>query len=303
MPFPASYLSAVSRLGGAVQVLRRVPLAAHVTIRIGGEAALFLVPETKEALCTLLALSDEYRVNTRILGCGSNLLPSDEGFCGAIISTKKLSKIENSAEYFTAECGTLLNTLISRAAACGMGGLERLFGIPASVGGAVFMNAGAHSTSTADRLVALEVYDRRSGRRLLLPRAALGFSYRESRLQHAREMVALRAFFRFTPCDREELRATVREVCRIRRSTQPLELPSAGSAFRRPPEGEVWRMIDAVGLRGYRIGGAQISEKHAGFIVNRGGATAADVRALLSLCEERVYAACGVRLVREIECF
>lgn len=163
------------------------------------------------------------------------------------------------------------------------------------------MNAGAHGTDVSACLAKAELFDTVRACRFFLRGSDLRFSYRHSLLQENRKLILLRAFFKFCPICHADVRAEIYEVCRRRRISQPLEFPSAGSAFKRPPEGEAWRFIDACGLRGAKIGGAAVSQKHAGFIVNTGNATAADVRALLALCAERVWEVCGVKLEREIE--
>ena len=280
-----------------------VPLSSLCTFRIGGPANAVLYPTEMPQFCRLVQLAQESAVPYRILGGGSNILPPDNGFDGIVLSTRKLRKITINGNYISAECGMPLNLMIRACTNGDLGGLCCLYGIPGTVGGAVYMNAGAHGQEISEHLCGAELLDTYKNRRFFVSKASLGFSYRYSRLQTEKQLILLRAFFRLPFEKKQVTQAAICEVCRVRRASQPLEFPSAGSVFRRPTQGEAWRFIDACGLRGKRIGGAQISEKHAGFIINRGGALAADVRALIALCEERVAAECGIQLVREIEFF
>lgn len=297
-----SYLSAFApHLADEGAVSLNYPLSALTTFRIGGVADAVIAPTALSDLCALVRGAWVRGIPYRILGAGSNLLAPDEGFCGAVFLTRRLNKISINENYVTADCGISLNTAILAAMHRGLGGLSALYGIPATVGGAVYMNAGAHGSEISRYLVRVEVFDAETGRRFFLSRRALCFSYRHSRLQEKKNLVLLRACFCLPFADADATHAEIREVCRRRCASQPLEFPSAGSAFRRPAATEAWRLLDAAGMRGKRIGGAEVSEKHAGFIINRGGATALDVRRLLSLCEERVKALFDVKLVREIE--
>lgn len=280
---------------------RDVPMASLCTFRIGGRAAVTLAPETVGGLCFYILRARDMGIPWYIFGNGSNLLPPDSGFSGIVFLTNKLNKLSINEIYCEAECGVYLNDLVLACAAEGLSGLERLYGIPARVGGAAFMNAGAHGCEIGDRLVQVTALDTATGEAVTLPRSALSLGYRHSLFCERRELVILSAVFDGIRADAQRIRATIKEVLARRRASQPLALPSAGSAFRRPATGEAWRYIDACGLRGARIGGAEVSEKHAGFIVNRGGATAADVRALITLIQERVLTAHGVTLVPEIE--
>ena len=283
-------------------VLFEKTLASLTTFHIGGVADAVISPPSVSSLCTLVCAAKAQGIPYRILGAGSNILAPDEGFQGLVFLTKKLNKISINGNYVLAECGLPLNSLILHTMRHGLGGMSSLYGIPASVGGAVYMNAGAHGDEISRHLVKAEVLDAESGVRFYLANDELSFAYRTSVLQSQKNLVLLRAYFCLPSVLCEETRREICEVCRRRRDSQPLEFPSAGSAFRRPEGGvEAWRLIDAAGLRGMRIGGAEISKKHAGFIVNCGGATASDVRALLDICQERVGALFGVRLVREIE--
>lgn len=305
---PSSFLSTlrVEQNNGRFRggMIENAPLARLVTFRIGGPVAAAITPADISSFSHALSLCRRAGVPFRIIGGGSNLLPSDEGYFGVVFLTKQLNKHEFFGTKCVAECGTPLAALIMAAARRGLGGIERLSGIPATLGGAAVMNAGAHGAEISDVLEEVEVLSPFDGRRFRLGRSALAFSYRHSLFSERRDLVILRAVLALRPTDGETAVATVRETIARRLATQPLSLPSAGSVFRRPrPDIEVWRLLDGVGLRGARVGDAQISEKHAGFIVNRGAARAADVRALIEQAKARVFATYQIKLTEEIECF
>ncbi len=303
---PSSFLltlraeQAAGRFRGEIQ--ENVPLSRLVTFRIGGPAAAVITPADIPSLCHALSLCRRAGVAFRIIGGGSNLLPADEGYAGVVFLTKQLKKHELFGIKCVAECGTPLAVLIWATARQNLGGIERLAGIPATLGGAIVMNAGAYGVQISDVLEEVEVFSPLDGSRFRLSRRELGFAYRHSLFAERRDLVILRAVLALRPCDGEEALATVRATVARRLTAQPLSLPSAGSVFRRPrPDVEVWRLIDGVGLRGTRVGNAQISEKHAGFIVNLGGARAADVRALIEEIQTRVFERYQIKLTQEIE--
>ena len=294
---------AAKEQGCDLSVGRDVAMAPLFSFRSGGRAAVTVSPPDPDSFVRLLRAVRKSGHPYRILGNGTNQLPPDNGFPGVLFLTGRMRKMEKDGTYIVAECGTLLNELILFGAANGLGGMEALYGIPGSVGGAVRMNAGAHGAETGAFLSSADILDVESGRVFSAPAASLGLSYRHSLFMERTNYILLRARFSLCPEPVQQIRAGIAEVTRIRCASQPLAYPSAGSVFRRPPEGEAWRFIDRCGLRGFRIGGAQISEKHAGFIVNRGGAHTGDVYALAEFCRRRVYEQCGVRLYREIEFF
>lgn len=285
-------------------LLQNVPMSDFCSFRIGGTAAILARPADLSSFCLLLREAYAAGIPVILIGMGSNVLLPDGDFWGLLITTRDLQKVEINGTKVTAECGVSLNTLILRCAAADLGGLALLYGIPATVGGAAYMNAGAHGVAFGDRISSVDLYDVSRDEHLAMGTEELAFSYRKSALQKRDGLVITRVHLSLVPTDEDVVRARVREVIHRRAKTQPLSQPSAGSAFLRPCESvEVWRLVDACGLRGFRIGGAAVSEKHAGFIVNCGGATAADVRALMAHIRSAVYARHGLTLVPEIRIF
>ncbi len=288
-----------------VAVLEREPMAAHTTFRIGGPAAVLLRPESVRGAQAALRLCRNRGLRPFFLGNGSNLLAPDGGYDGVVLDTGGLNGLaapERDGIY--AGSGVLLPRLAQFAAQQGLSGLEWAGGIPGSVGGAVRMNAGAYGGEVAQAVERVDYLDE-AGKAGTLTGAGCGFAYRHS-VFCGRPWLITGAFFRLTPGDPEEIRARMGELNRRRRERQPLEYPSAGSAFKRPPplDGEpryAAALIDACGLKGLRVGDAQVSEKHAGFIVNRGQATCGDVLALMDEVRRRVLAQTGVELEPEVE--
>lgn len=284
----------------AFELREEEPLAAHTSFRIGGPAELMAFPRNVRELSQTLRCAWELGVTPRLLGAGTNVLAPDEGVRGLVIVTRDaLMGLELlSPTRISAMAGMTLAQTAMFAAGNGLSGLEFAHGIPGTVGGGVFMNAGAYGGELRD--VAVRTF-------FMLPDGstetfegeAQGFAYRTSAFQ-GREGVIFRTEFKLRVGEREEIRAKIKELADRRRASQPLELPSAGSAFRRPANGYAAAMIEAAGLKGFSCGGAEVSRKHAGFVVNRGGATAADVRKLLQEVQRRVFDDCGVMLEPEI---
>ena len=274
------------------------PLKGYTSFGIGGPAKYLLLPASAEELAETCALLRRLGVRPVLLGNGSNVLAPDEGIDGAVIVTRRASKMERRGERLAADCGASLTKLAAFAAEEGLTGLEFAYGIPGTLGGALIMNAGAYGGEMKDVTVRAEYLD---GELRLCSSAgpALEFGYRHSRF--TAEDVILRAELRLRQGDREAVQARCRELTEKRRASQPLEKPSAGSAFKRPKEGYAAALIDQAGLKGYAVGGAQVSEKHAGFVVNRGGATAADVKQLLEDVRKAVYDRTGILLEPEIK--
>lgn len=281
-------------------VCRCAPLSAYCTFRVGGPADLLICPPDTDTLCRVLCAANG-RVPWYILGNGSNVLAPDEGLRAIVFCTKRIKKIHISGEYVAADCGAMLNAVILTALRAGLGGMGSLYGIPGTVGGAVRMNAGAHGVCMADRLTDVRVFDVRRDRVWDMPVSEAALAYRESRFSREADLVILGARFHLPFVDVAEERARIAHVTRLRRESQPLEYPSAGSVFRRPGTTEAWRLIDGCGMRGYAVGGAEVSERHAGFIVNRGDATARDIRALMDMIRQKVKEKDGVTLVPEVE--
>lgn len=274
------------------------PFSAHTTFEIGGPAELMVWPETAEELAEVLRIADREHFPIFILGNGSNLLVSDAGMDGVIINTSKLCQMTFEDEKVHVECGVLLADLSHAAASEGLSGLEFACGIPGSVGGAVYMNAGAYDGEMRDVITQVEVVDRQ-GRRRILSAEAMDFSYRHSRLKDE-PLICLSAELKLSNANRDEINSTIAELTERREKRQPLSLPSAGSTFKRPPNHYAGPLIIAAGMQGKRIGGAEVSMKHAGFIVNQGGATARDVLDLIAAVQEAVFKESGVKLEPEV---
>lgn len=275
------------------------PLARHTSFQIGGPAALFCSPRTTEQLIQAFALCREAGVRTYILGNGSNLLFSDKGFDGAVLCTRSLQpEIRVEGDRIIAGAGVSLQQVCEEAARYGLTGLEFAYGIPGSLGGAVYMNAGAYGGETRDVLAEVEFLDE-TGCVRTLPASQLELGYRTSVFARTGWCV-LRATLQLAKGDREQIQAKMDDLMNRRREKQPLELPSAGSAFKRPEGAFAGSLIEQCGLRGFRVGDAAISEKHCGFIVNLGHASCADVLELARQVSERVHQQTGFVLEKEI---
>ena len=282
-----------------LEVKEHEPLAPCTSLRVGGRARLFLAPRDVHSARSAVEKLVKMGVDFCVLGNGTNLLVSDRG-TGVVLSLARLGGIkverdEGGCVLVSAGAGVSLRRLLVWCCRKGLSGLEGLAGIPASIGGAVFMNAGANGTSIADTLHSLDVIE--GGTVTRLPAHLVPFSYRDSGL-HGK--VVVKALFRLRKADPSETRQRIREVMERRLATQPLGKPSAGCAFKNPPGDSAGRLIDAVGLKGARVGGAMVSPKHANFIVNEGGATAADILALMDRIKREVVRATGTQLQPEI---
>lgn len=273
------------------------PLSLHTSFRIGGPARLLALPGSGEELAALCRLLKGLGEKPLILGNGTNVLAPDEGLdrCVAVTARAEASRI--AGEAVEAECGVSLTALAAKAAKAGLAGMVFAYGIPGTLGGALVMNAGAYGGEMKDVAEETRFLDEDLNERVFRG-PEQGFGYRCSAFTG--DMVLLSARLRLRPGDPETLREECRQLLERRRSSQPLELPSAGSAFKRPEGAYAAALIDQAGLKGFRIGGAMVSEKHAGFIVNAGGATASDVRRLLDAVRERVLRDSGVALEPEI---
>ena len=276
------------------------PLAQLTTFRIGGAAEMLATPRSEAALLRLLLLLAEAGIPRVLIGNGSNLLAPDAGYRGVVIRTVGLHQMACSAHTITAECGVALSAVAALANRHGIGGFPSLAGIPATLGGAIFMNAGAGEAAIGDRVLSVRAVPACGGPPITLGHDECHFGYRKS-IFMSRGLLVLSAELSGDPEVPELLLSRTAEAIAARRRKQPLTLPSAGSVFKRPPGDYAARLIEAAGLKGYRIGGAAVSEKHAGFIVNLGDATAADVKALVEVIRTTVFESFGVMLEREIE--
>ena len=275
------------------------PLAEHCTFKIGGPARVFVMPQEEEQLCKAILLCRDLRLPYYLLGNGSNILFADKGWSGVILDTSALkSSIQREGCTLRAGAGTLLSSLCREALRAGLTGLEFAYGIPGTVGGAVYMNAGAYGGELKDVLTRVR-YLNQEGQIVCAEAAELDLSYRHSIFEENGGCI-LSAEFRLTPGDPAEIQAKMEDLMGRRRDKQPLDKPSAGSTFKRPAGAFAGALIDQCGLRGYRHGGAAISEKHCGFVVNLGGASCADVLALCDEVRDIVQEKTGYLLEKEI---
>lgn len=294
----------ISALIGALQgqqisFLEQEPLSRHTTFRIGGPAAVFCLPETPAQFLRTLELCREHGVRTYLLGNGSNTLFADEGFDGAVLCTTDLrTPITVTGTTVSAAAGAPLSAVCREAQKAGLTGLEFAYGIPGTVGGAVYMNAGAYGGELKQVLSHVTFLDN-DLRLETLPVEELALGYRTSRFETDGGCI-LEATFQLQPGDPESIEARMQELMARRREKQPLEMPSAGSTFKRPEGAFAGQLIEQSGLRGFAVGGAAVSTKHCGFVVNTGGATCADVIRLTDEIQRIVEEKTGYRLSREI---
>lgn len=276
------------------------PMSKHTSFRIGGPAEVMAFPKNGEELADLLKTSRLLDCKTVILGAGTNVLAPDDGITGLVIclrdSLDGMRRIDDTHIWVAG--GVTMTRAAIYAANLGLSGLEFAHGIPGTVGGGVYMNAGAYGGEICQVCTQVEAVDR-SGNFVTLTNEEMEFSYRHSRLEEDGSIV-LGAVFALIPKDPQEIRATMTDLQNRRKASQPLDLPSAGSAFKRPQGGYAAALIDSAGLKGFRVGDAGVSEKHAGFVVNLGSATADQVKTLLREVSDRVYDNSGIRLEPEV---
>lgn len=282
-----------------LQIFVNEPMKKHTTFRIGGEADYLITPD-KEQLPVVLQLAKKHDVPVTVIGNGSNLLVSDRGVRGVVLEISKcMSEVTVDGNYIEAQAGALLSKVAAAAAEHGLSGLEFAAGIPGSIGGAVVMNAGAYGGELKDVLVSVSVLTP-EGCLLTIPVEDMELSYRHSCVPEKRYIV-LAARIALHPAAKEEIRAKMAELREKRVEKQPLEFASAGSTFKRPEGYFAGKLIMDAGLRGYRIGDAQVSEKHCGFVINRGNATATEVMQLVRDVQQRVREQFQVELEPEIK--
>jgi UDP-N-acetylmuramate dehydrogenase len=283
-----------------INLLPNIPLADKTTYRIGGSARWYCEPASADDVAAAITRAREESLPILMLGKGSNILVSDQGWPGLVINVSAaMNRIEWDAATVTAEAGALLDGMVREAVHRGLAGMEELSGIPGTTGGAVVMNAGAFSTSIADTLVQATYLDMSDYRIVVAGKDELGLGYRTSILQK-KEAIVLSAQFRLHPGDAEKLGEVRRSILEKRKAKQPLDLPNCGSVFKRPPGSFAGHLIEQAGLKGFRFGNAEISAKHANFIVNLGGATAAEVRHLIVHAQRTVVEQSGILLEPEV---
>lgn len=276
-------------------------LAPHSTFRIGGEARLAAMPDTTEQIIDAVSTAKEAGLDFTVIGNGSNVLFSDKGFDGLVIFTRNADSVVIKGNRVIADAGAPFTKLAVTVKNAGLTGLEFAYGIPGSVGGAVYMNAGAYNGEASQVVASSMAYDDLTGEVRMISREEHNFGYRTSVYSQNRDrLTVLSAEFELKEGDSAAIWETMQDLMRRRREKQPLEYPNAGSVFKRPQGYFVGKLITDAGLKGYTIGGAQVSEKHAGFIVNIGGATAEDVLRLVEHIQKTVQSQFGVMLECEI---
>ena len=290
----------ISALLPDIELRLNESMAKHTSFQIGGPAEVMAFPKDSKELSEILQKSAMLDCNVAILGAGTNILAPDEGIAGLVICLKDcMDGIERlDGDRIRVAAGVTMARAAVFAAGQNLGGMEFAHGIPGTVGGGVYMNAGAYGGEIKDICESADVV-LPDGRLVTIPAAEMAFSYRHSRLEEEQGIV-VSVVFKLTPKPEAEIREQMQELLKKRKASQPLEYPSAGSAFKRPIGGYAAALIDQAGLKGYQVGGAAVSEKHAGFVVNLGGATAKDVNDLLSQVAQIVFEHSGIQLEPEV---
>lgn len=275
------------------------PLSRVTSFRIGGNADLVVYPADAEAFAYALDAAMREGVPYTVIGNGSNTLARDGGFRGVVFVTTDMRRVTVEGTRLTGGCGVLLGSVGTNASRAGLAGAEFANGIPGTLGGTVYMNAGAYGGQLSDIVCETTCYDLDTKQVLLLDNAAQHFGYRHSVFME-KNYIVLSATLQLTKDEPDAIRARMSDYLARRREKQPLEYPSAGSVFKRPEGHFAGKLIEDAGLKGLRVGGAEVSPKHAGFIVNVGGATAKDVLELIERIREKVFETSGVELECEI---
>ena len=292
------FFDRLKKLDDGIRLITCVNLDKFTTLRVGGPVDYFAEPKSEEELRALIHAAKQADVRVLLMGNGSNLLVRDGGFRGLVIRLgKDFSRIEREKNCLYAQAGALLSALARQAQEASLTGLEFAQGIPGSVGGGVYMNAGAYGGELSQTVDSVRVLDGETIREI--PGSEMAFSYRHSRAMEE-NWIILGARFRLMPGDPERIEAAMRDYAFRRKNKQPLEYPSAGSFFKRPTGYFAGALIEGAGLKGLSVGGAQVSEKHAGFLINTGEATAADFLRLKEQVQARVMEKYGVRLEPEV---
>ena len=290
----------IRKLGEQVEILVAEPMKNHTTFRIGGPADALALPKTPEEMAEVVRFCHEHAQPYYVLGNGSNLLVSDEGYRGLVLQLyRNFNDIQVNGETITVQSGAMLAAVARTAYQTGLTGLEFASGIPGPIGGAVVMNAGAYGGEMKNVLKEVTVLTK-EGEVLVIPAKALELGYRTSVIPK-NGWIVLGAVLQLKKGDQEQILARMEELKEQRITKQPLDLPSAGSTFKRPEGYFAGKLIMDAGLRGFTVGGAQVSEKHCGFVVNRGNATAADVWELICEVKRRVKEMTGVELEPEVK--
>lgn len=295
----SEFLNQLNEIG---DVLENEPMSKHTTFRVGGKARYFVYPKNEIGLMRLLELAKEYNVQTKIVGKGSNLLVSDDDFDGMMINLDRyFNEVIFEENKVSVYAGQSIIFLAHEAMKRGLSGLEFASGIPGTVGGACFMNAGAYKSELKDIIDAVWVL--KDGNCVWMKPEECEFGYRTSIFKKNPSWIILAVRFNLTKKDSSEIKEIMDSRRQRRMDSQPLNKPSAGSVFKNPDNGAAWKLIDDTGLRGYMIGGAKVSEKHSNFIVNESNASAQDILDLIKLIQNKVEEKFNVSLKTEVECF
>ncbi len=282
------------------QVKKDELMKSHTTFRVGGPAAYFVTPQTADEVAKVIEACTQENVSYYIVGNGSNLLVSDKGYEGVIIQIyKQMNQIEVEGTQIRAQAGALLSLVAKRALDAELTGFEFAAGIPGTLGGACVMNAGAYGGEMKDVLQSVTVLTDK-GEVKVLAKEELELGYRTSVIAK-KGYIVLEAVIELQKGEKEAIQAVMDELKEKRITKQPLEYPSAGSTFKRPEGYFAGKLIQDAGLRGFQVGGAQVSEKHCGFVINKDQATASDVMNLMNQVSDKVYEAFGVRLEPEVK--
>ncbi len=281
-----------------IEYRQNEPMRAHTTFKIGGEADIFIIPASPAALIYAVKKCNELEIPYFILGNGSNLLVSDGGIEGAVISLSGINGISSDGEKITCGAGAMLSSVCLKALSLSLTGLEFAYGIPGTAGGALYMNAGAYGGQMADVIESAECLTA-TGEIKTLKKEDMRLGYRSSVFKKG-GLIIISLTLALKKGDKVEIKAEMDDLLNRRKQKQPLEYPSAGSTFKRPEGYFAGALIEKNGLKGLTVGGAQVSEKHAGFVINRGGATAADVKALIKKIQKKVFENDGVMLEPEV---
>ena len=293
-------LNKIREIAGSERVLVNESMSKHTTFKVGGPADIFIsIKDTKEAIDIIRLLCD-YNIPYFVIGNGSNLLVKDEGYRGVIIEFgKHFSSINVTGEIITADAGALLVKVANEAYKASLSGFEFASGIPGSVGGGVFMNAGAYGGEMKDIVESVTLLNTNTGEIVIKPCSEMEFAYRYS-IAKKEPFIILGTTFRLSPSDKAAIKEKMDNLKALRVEKQPLEYPSAGSTFKRPEGYFAGKLIQDAGLKGYTVGGAMVSDKHSGFVINKGNATASDILTLISDVQRIVYEKFEVRLETEV---
>ena len=297
-----SYLSRLNEYEAkTIRYIENCPMASLTTFKIGGPCAVAVFPENASELIYAAECAHGTGAKVKVIGRGSNLLCADAGFDGIVIVCDNADKIRVEDDIIECECGASLTAVANEACEAGLCGAEFMYGIPGSIGGGVFMNAGAYGGQISDAVIRVECMNINTKQRFVLMREELDFSYRHSIFTEHPEYIVLSVMLRLRHGDRDGIHAKMRDYITRRREKQPLEYPSAGSTFKRCEGYYTSQLIDEAGLKGLSVGGAAVSEKHAGFVINRGGATASDVLMLVDKIKKEIYSKYNVQIECEVE--